>query len=44
MKKLQVEVRGVELENIRMAATLLAGEREDTQIENKVVIEGKGHP
>lgn len=33
-------VRSAELENVRMAARVLAGEREDPQIERKVVIEG----
>jgi hypothetical protein len=40
VKKAQAEVRGLELENIRFAARLLAGEREDPTIEKKVVIEG----
>jgi hypothetical protein len=40
VKKIQAEVRAAEFENIRMAARLLAGEREDPTIEKKVVIEG----
>jgi hypothetical protein len=40
VKKVQAEVRGVELENIRMAARLLSGEREDPTIEKKVIVEG----
>ena len=40
VKKVQAEVRGTELENLRAAARLLAGEREDPSIEKKVVIEG----
>jgi hypothetical protein len=40
VKKVQAEVRGVEFENLRAAARLLAGEREDPTIEKKVVIEG----
>lgn len=40
VKKVQADVRAAEFENIRMAARLLAGEREDPTIEKKVVIEG----
>jgi hypothetical protein len=40
VKKVQAEVRGAEFENLRAAARLLAGEREDPSIEKKVVIEG----
>jgi hypothetical protein len=40
VKKVQAEVREMELENIRRAARLLAGEREDPEIEKKIVIEG----
>lgn len=40
VKKVQAEVRGIELENVRMAARLLSGEREDPSIEKKVIIEG----
>ena len=38
--KVQAEVRKVELENLRLAARLLNDEREDPDIEKKVVIEG----
>ncbi len=40
VKKVQAEVRSAELENIRAAARLLAGEREDPTIEKKILIEG----
>ncbi len=40
VKKVQAEVRAMEFENVRMAARLLEGEREDPTIEKKVVIEG----
>jgi len=40
VKKVQSEVREKELENIRRAARILAGEREDPEIDKKVVIEG----
>jgi hypothetical protein len=40
VKKVQAEVRAAELENLRAAARLLAGEREDPNIEKKVIIEG----
>ena len=40
VKKVQAEVRHAELENIRLAARALEGEREDPDIEKKVVIEG----
>jgi hypothetical protein len=39
VKKVQAEVRAAELENVRMAARLFAGEREDPTIEKKVVVE-----
>jgi len=39
VKKVQAEVRGLELENVRAAARLLAGEREDPTIEKKIVVE-----
>lgn len=41
VKKVQAEVRRAELENIRLAARALEGEREDPDIEKKIVIEGK---
>jgi hypothetical protein len=40
VKKVQAEVREMELENIRRAARILAGEREDPDIEKKVVVQG----
>jgi hypothetical protein len=40
VKKVQADVRAVEFENLRMAARLLAGEREDPTIEKKMIIEG----
>ncbi|MGY8679566.1 hypothetical protein Q2941_17475 [Bradyrhizobium sp. UFLA05-153] len=39
MKKVQAEVRRAELENIRLAARALEGEREDPDIEKNIVIE-----
>jgi hypothetical protein len=43
VKKVQAEVRGAEMENLRMAARLLAGEHEDPRVDKKIVIEG-GNP
>ncbi len=40
VKKVQAEVRRAELENIRLAARALEGQREDPDIEKKIVIEG----
>lgn len=40
VKKVQAEVRRAELENIRLAARALEGEREDPDIERKIVIQG----
>ena len=40
VKKVQAEVRRAELENIRLAARALEGEREDPDIEKKIVVEG----
>ena len=42
MKKVQAEVRHVELENIRYAARVMAGERGDPDVEKRVIIEGNG--
>jgi hypothetical protein len=39
VKKVQAEVRHAELENIRLAARALEGEREDPDVEKKIVIE-----
>jgi hypothetical protein len=41
VKKAQAEVREMELENIRRAARILAGEREDPKIDKKIVVEGE---
>jgi hypothetical protein len=40
VKKVQAEVRKAELENLRLASRLLAGEYEDPDIEKKIVVEG----
>ncbi len=40
VKKVQAEVRREELENVRLAARLLEEEREDPDIDKKIVIEG----
>ena len=40
VKKVQAEVRHTELENIRLAARALEGEREDPDIDKKIVVEG----
>jgi hypothetical protein len=42
VKKVQAEVRKMEMENVRYAARLLAGEREDPDVEKKIVVEGQG--
>jgi len=42
VKKVQADVRAAEFENVRAAARLIAGEREDPTIEKKVVFEN-GH-
>jgi len=39
VKKVQAEVREMELENIRRAARVLAGELEDPDIEKKIIVE-----
>lgn len=44
VQKAQAEVRHGELENLRMAARLLAGEREDADVDRKIVIEGAPGP
>ena len=43
VKKAQAGVRAAEFENLRAAARLLAGEREDPNIEKKVIVEGGGN-
>lgn len=40
MKKVQAEVREMELDNIRQAAWILGDNLEDPDIEKKIVIEG----
>ena len=40
VKKVQAEVRHTELENIRLAARALEGEREDPDIDKKIVVDG----
>lgn len=40
VKKVQAEVRGMEFENLRFAARLLQGERDDPTIEKKIIVEG----
>lgn len=40
VKKVQAEVRKLELENIRYAARVLAGEHGDPDVEKRVIIEG----
>lgn len=42
VKKVQAEVRKLEMENIRYAARIIEGDREDPDIERKVVISGNG--
>lgn len=44
VKKVQGEVRKLELENVRYAARILANEREDPDIDKKVIIEGTPSP
>ncbi|MEM8998220.1 MAG: hypothetical protein AAGF23_25785, partial [Acidobacteriota bacterium] len=41
VKQALAEVRGAELNNVRLAARLVAGEREDPDIDRKIVIEGE---
>lgn len=40
VKKVQAEVRKLEMENVRYAARILADEREDPEIDKKVIFEG----
>lgn len=44
VKKVQAEVRKMELENIRYAARVLGDELEDPDIDKKIVIEGNTEP
>ena len=43
-KKVQAEVRHAELENLRLVDRILHGEREDPDIDKKVIIEGAVGP
>jgi hypothetical protein len=40
VKKVQAEVRHAELENVRLAARALEGERGDPDIEKTIIVEG----
>ena len=40
VKKIQAEVRRLELENIRYAARMLAGERGDPDVEKRILVQG----
>ncbi len=40
VKKVRAEVREAELENLRRAARLIAGEREDPEIDKRVLVQG----
>jgi hypothetical protein len=40
VKKVQAEVRKLEMENVRYAARILADEREDPDVEKKIIIDG----
>jgi hypothetical protein len=40
VKKVQAEVRKLEMENLRYAARILEGEREDPDVEKRIVVEG----
>jgi hypothetical protein len=42
VKRVQADVRRIELENLRLVARLLTDEYEDPEIERKIVIEGSG--
>jgi hypothetical protein len=44
VKRAQADVRHIELENVRLAARALEGEREDPDIERKIVVEGIANP
>ena len=43
VKKVQAEVRAAELENVRAATRILVGEREDKDVEKKIIIESNGN-
>lgn len=40
VKKVQAEVRKIEMENIRYAARIVSGERGDPEVEKKIIVEG----
>jgi len=42
VKKVQAEVRRTELENIRYAARIMAGEHDDPDIDKKIIVDGAG--
>ena len=44
VKKVQAEVRRMEMENVRYAARIVQGEREDPDIEKKIIVEGSKDP
>src|SRR5262249_23583635 len=39
VRKVQAEVRRAEMENLRLAARLVAGEREDPEIEKRILVD-----
>jgi hypothetical protein len=43
VRKVQADVRAIEFENIRFAARLREGEREDPTIEKRIIVEGGGN-
>jgi hypothetical protein len=40
VKKVQAEVRKLEMENLRYAARILEGERDDPEVEKRIIVEG----
>ena len=42
VRKVQADVRAIEFENVRFAARLREGEREDPTIEKRIIVEGTG--
>ncbi len=44
VKKVQAEVRHAEIENLRLVDRILNGEREDPEVEKKIVVEGPAAP
>jgi hypothetical protein len=41
VKKVQAEVRRLEMENVRYAARILSDERDDPEVEKKIIIDGR---